>query len=463
MKKVSKEFNIRGLSGLEAFVEVSKAHGLEFPVSADTSVLKEPIHLASGKTIPNSIGIPPLEGFDGTFEGAPTETVYRRYERYARGGAGLIWYESIAISDDGRCNPLQMVMNRQTMPEIKKVLDRANDAAMEEFGRKPYNVVQLTHSGRRSVDKNFRPTPLAAAPNPYMDEHNAVDGSKGAIVIATDERIQQIVHDFIEASVLSYEAGFDAVDIKICHEYILRELLSAFTRPGKYGGSFENRTRALFEIIHGIRQRLGRKLDICVRMNAYDCIPYPYGWGMVQKEGVMEPDLTEPIRLCQMLVEEGVQLINLSTMMPRYEPYGRGMMVEHDEEGEIHPFHGVDCLLRATRDIKKAVPGGIFMCTGLSWLDVYGANVAAGGKEQGWFDIGGFGRQAFAYPDFAREILDNGKMDPKKVCLTCDHCYDFIQNYRNSGCAARDPYYVERYRKELLPLLKKKAAAQKDS
>ncbi len=324
-------------------------------------------------------------------------------------------------------------------------------------------MVQLTHSGRRSVDKNFRPTPLAAAQNPYMDDHNAVDGSKGTVVIATDEKIQQIVHDFIEASVLSYEAGFDAVDIKICHEYILRELLSAFTRPGKYGGSFENRTRALFEIIHGIRERLGRKLDICVRMNAYDCIPYPYGWGMVQEEGVMEPDLTEPIRLCQMLVEEGVQLINLSTMMPRYEPYGRGMMVEHDEEGEIHPFHGVDCLLRATRDIKKAVPGGIFMCTGLSWLDVYSANVAAGGKEQGWFDIGGFGRQAFAYPDFAQEILGSGKMDPKKVCLTCDHCYDFIQNYHNSGCAVRDPYYVERYRKELLPLLKKKAAAQKDA
>ncbi len=135
MKRVSKEFNICGLSGLEEFAETSKAHGLDFSVSADTSILKEPIHLASGKTIPNSIGIPPLEGFDGTLEGAPTETVYRRYARYARGGAGLIWYESIAISDDGRCNPLQMVMNRQTMPEIKKVLDQANAAAMEEFGR----------------------------------------------------------------------------------------------------------------------------------------------------------------------------------------------------------------------------------------------------------------------------------------------------------------------------------------
>lgn len=451
MKSVNREFQIRKIKDLAEFVRVTSEQGMHFPVSEHTEVLAAPIRLKSGKVIPNSMGIAPLEGFDGTADGAPTDKVYRRYERYARGGAGLIWYESIAISDDGRCNPCQMVMNGETVKEIKKVLEHANAAAMETHGRKPYNVVQLTHSGRRSVDKEFRPTPLAAVLNPYMDEHNAVDGSKGKITVATDEKIEEIVQGFIDAAVLAYEAGFDAVDIKICHEYILRELLSAFTRPGKYGGSFENRTRAVFEIIHGIREKLGRKLDICVRMNAYDCIPYPYGWGMVKEEGVMKPDLSEPIQLCRLLVEEGVEIINLSTMMPRYLPYGRGMMVEHDEDGEITPFHGVECLLRATHEIKSAVPGGVFMCTGLSWLDVFGANVGAGGKEQGWFDIAGFGRQAFAYPDFARDIIEKGALGKNKVCLACDLCYDFIQNYCNSGCATRDPMYTELYKKEILP------------
>lgn len=455
MKKVSREFNIRKINTPEEFVQVTEGLGLHFPMSKDMSVLAAPIVLDSGKVIPNSIGIPPLEGFDGTIDGAPTELAYRRYERYARGGAGLIWYEATAVSLDGRCNPLQMMMCRETMPEIKKVLEHANAAAVEEYGRKPYNVLQLTHSGRRSVDKNFKSRPLAAAYNPYMDAHNAVDGSKGEIVIASDEKIGEIVHDYIEAACLAYEAGFDAVDIKPCHEYIIRELLSAFTRPGRYGGSFENRTRALFEIIHGIRERLGTKLDICVRLNAYDSIPYPYGWGMVKEEGVMKPDLTEPIELCRLLVKEGVQLINLTTMMPRYVPYGRGMMVEHDADGEITPFTGTETLLNATHTIKEAVPGGIFMCTGLSWLDVFGANVAAGGKEQGWFDIAGFGRQGFAYPNFAKEILKNGGMDKNKVCLTCDMCYDFIQNYCNSGCAARDPFYTQRYREQIMPLKKK--------
>ena len=159
--------------------------------------------------------------------------------------------------------------------------------------------------------------------------------------------------------------------------------------------------------------------------------------------------------LPRLLVKEGVQLINITTMMPRYEPYGRGMMIEHDAEGEIRPFHGVDCLLRATREIKQAVPEGVFMCTGLSWLDVFGANVAAGGKEQGWFDIAGFGRQAFAYPGFANDILTRGKLDSKKVCMSCDCCYDFIQHYCNSGCAIRDPFYSARYREQILPLKKK--------
>ena len=207
-----------------------------------------------------------------------------------------------------------------------------------------------------------------------------MDGQKGELQIATDEQIELIIQQFIDGAAGS-RSGFDSVDVKVCHEYILRELLSAFTRPGKFGGSFENRTRALFDIIHGIRKKLGNSIDICVRLNAYDCIPYPYGWGMVKEEGVMKPDLEEPIKLCRMLVEEGVDLINLSTMMPRYSPYGTGLLAEHNDE-DIRPFTGVYNLLKATRDIKAAVPGGVFMCTGLTWLDRFGANVGAEARKK---------------------------------------------------------------------------------
>ena len=453
MKKVKKTFNFGSMGNVLEFKEQMHAQKIDLPAVEDVSVLKQPLML-NGKKVPNRLCIQPCEGFDGEKDGNPSELTFRRYKRYSQGGTGMIWYESFAISDDGRCNPRQVIIKDSTLPEIKRLVDESVASAKEIYGEdyRPYNILQLTHSGRRSTDENWNPTPLAACENPYMDDHNSVDGSTGPLTIATDEKIEEIVQGFIQGAVLAKKAGFDSVDIKACHEYILRELLSAFTRPGKYGGSFENRTRALFEIIDGIREKLGDTLDICVRLNAYDCVPYPYGWGMKQEEGVMEPDLTEPIRLCKMLVERGVQLIDISTMMPRYQPYGRGMMAEHEENAEIKPYESTMYLLKATRDIKAAVPGGVFVCTGLSWFEQFGANVGAGCIEEGWFDIAGFGRQGFAYPDFAREIIENGCMKRSKCCITCDKCYDLIQKgHTVAGCVIRDQeVYLPIYREKVM-------------
>jgi 2,4-dienoyl-CoA reductase-like NADH-dependent reductase (Old Yellow Enzyme family) len=450
MHKVSKPFKFANMESVDQFSAVMSEAGFPFPVSEDTSVLEQPIEI-NGKIAPNRMCIHPLEGFDGTPEGAPSDLIFRRYDRYARGGAGIIWYESITIADDGRCNPLQMIIKDSTVKEIKRLVDQSNKAAIECYGRRPYNVLQLTHSGRRSVDENWNPTPLAAVKNPYIDHHNSIDGRAGTLTIATDEKIEEIIEGFISAAVLAAEAGFDSVDVKVCHEYILRELLAAFNRPGKYGGSFENRTRALFEIIDGIRKRVGNGIDICVRLNAYDCIPYPHGWGMVKEEGVMKPDLTEPIKLCKMLVERGIELINISTMMPRYQPYGRGYLAEI-EKSDINPYAGTFSLLKATKEIKDAVPGGKFVATGLTWMEQFGANVGAGGINEGWFDIAGFGRQAFAYPDFAKDIMQEKRMKREKCCITCDKCYDLIQiGHTTTGCVIRDQeVYLPLYRQKVL-------------
>ena len=292
-----------------------------------------------------------------------------------------------------------------------------------------------------------------------MDGHTSIDGSKGKITIATDDKIEEIVRGFIDGAVLAKQCGFDAVDIKICHEYVLRELLSAFTRPGKYGGSFENRTRAVFDIIDGVHKLLGDSLDICVRLNAYDCVPYPYGWGMKKEDGVMEPDLTEPIKLCKMLVERGVHIIDLTTMMPRYKPYGRGLMAEHEDgpEAEINPYEGVYDLMKATKTIKEAVPEAYFVSTGMTWLEQFGCNVTAGAIKEGWFDIGGFGRQFMAYPDFPKDVLELGNMQRNKCCVLCDKCYDLIQiGHCQTGCVMRDQeVYLPLLRENVLSKQKK--------
>jgi 2,4-dienoyl-CoA reductase-like NADH-dependent reductase (Old Yellow Enzyme family) len=173
---------------------------------------------------------------------------------------------------------------------------------------------------------------------------------------------------------------------------------------------------------------------------------------MKKEAGVMEPDLTEPILLCRMLIERGVTLINISTMMPRYQPYGRGYMAEFEEDAQIDPYWGTYCLLKATRDIKQASPRGVFVATGLTWFEQFGGNVAAGCVEQGWFDIAGFGRQAVAYPEFARDILEKNIMVRSKCCITCDKCYDLIQKgHTITGCVIRDPeVYLPVYREKVL-------------
>ncbi len=450
MKKVSKSIRFAKLQTPDEARRALAAIGVELPVSADLSPLLRPVRIGN-KIAPNAMAVQPCEGFDGTPDGRPSDLVRRRYDRYARGGSGILWYESIAIAEDGRCNPLQMVLSPDTVGDVRDLVERTNAAALESCGEKPYNVLQLTHSGRRSVDTNWNPMPLGTVMNPYLDSHNAIDGRAGALTIATDEKIEQIVGQFIDCAELALEAGFDSVDIKLCHEYILRELLASFTRPGKYGGSFENRTRAVFEIIDGIRARVGDAIGISVRLNAYDCIPYPYGWGMVKREGVMAPDLEEPIRLCNMLVERDVRLINLSTMMPRYQPHGDGYMAEFRDGAVIDPYKGTAALLQATRDIKAGTPGGIFVATGLTWFEQFGAEIAAGCIRDGWFDVAGFGRQAMAYPDYARDIRLGG-MRREKCCITCDKCYDLIQKgHTVTGCVARDQeVYLPAYREKVM-------------
>lgn len=453
MKKVCKPYKFSTYKTNEDFTKATKEiDGIEFPISDDLSILSEPITLANGHVIPNRMVIQPLEGFDGTKEGNPSDLIFRRYKRYAEGGAGLVWYESITVADDGRCNPLQMIIKEETVPEIKRLVDESDAAAIAKFGRKPYNVLQLTHSGRRSTDAKWRSTPLAVVENPYIDHHNSIDGQSGTITFATDEKIEEIVEAFIRGAENAVKCGFDSVDVKICHEYILRELLAAYNRPGKYGGSFENRIRATMDIIHGIKERCGDKIDICVRLNAYDCLPWPHGWGMKEVEGVMEPDPTEVIKLCNILVAEGVDMINLSTMMPRYQPTGRGYLAELEEDAVIEPYKGVYALFEMTKRIKAAVPGGVFVCTGLTWLEQFGGAVAAGCIKEDWFDLAGFGRQGFAYPDFAEDIMETNTMDRKKCCVTCDKCYDLIQKgHCQTGCVIRDQeVYLPLYREHVM-------------
>ena len=408
--------------------------GLSIPLSDDISLLSDSCTVGD-KKIPNRLAAQPMEGCDGTADGRPGELTLRRYRRFAEGGAGLIWFEATAVVNEGRANPRQLYLSPDTQMDFRNLLTETLKAAEDKYGsdRRPYTVLQLTHSGRYSRP-GLEPGPIIAVKNPYLDKRLSEHSISHVI---SDEELGKLEDSFADAAVMAGEIGFDAVDIKSCHGYLNSELLTARMREGDYGGCFENRTKFLMNIIDKIQARTYGELEITLRLTGYDALPYPYGWGVNRMDSrICDP--AEPVRLVKLLSGKGLKLINISAGNPYYNPhigrpYDSGFYIPPE-----HPLAGVERMLSLSREIQQAVPCMAVVATGFSWLREFGANCAAGGVSNGWFSLAGFGRQVFAYPDFADDIVTQGGMKRKKCCIACGKCTEIMRFGGKTGCVIRD-------------------------
>ena len=424
-----RKFSYRHLNELKE--DIIQA-GVELPVSERLDILKTSLPLY-GKLLPNRLVNHPMEGCDGTSEGAPDELTFRRYERFAAGGAGLLWVEACAINHEGRGNARHLFLCRDTLPAFRKLYDRLVSSAKE-----PYTILQLTHAGRYSKPNPEATAVVAVSENPFLDPKS---NPKRRLI--SDEELECLEDKYVEVALMAKEIGFDAVDVKSCHRYLISELLSAHTREGKYGGSLENRTRFLLNVIDKIKTHVD--IDVTVRLNAYDAIPYPYGWG-TDVNGL--PASEEPRQLMQLLWEKSVRLVNITAGNPYYNPHiGRPADVCPYKAPE-HPIESAARMLRLVKEMKDAAPEMVVVGTGFSWFREFGANIAAGCIEQGWMDMAGFGRQSFAYPDFAHDIIAKGAMMREKCCITCAKCTDLMRFGSQTGCVVRDSeIYLPLWRK----------------
>lgn len=427
-----KEFNY---SNLEALIEECVKAGVNLPFSNNMEVFKNKANV-NGYVIPNSLAFHPMEGCDGKKDGSPDELTIRRYKRFARGGAGLIWFEAVAVVHEGRANPRQLWIHKENVGEFKKILNTIMDTAHEEYGEdfNPLCIMQLTHSGRFSKP-NDDFAPIIACENPYINSryHN-----EDIAHVITDEELEALEDKFVEAAVLAKEAGFHGVDVKACHRYLNSALLGAFTRKGRYGDTFEGRTRFMLNVVDKIKANLGGDFIVTARMNIYDGIPYPYGWG-VDKEDYLKVDLTEPKKLISLLYERGVRLINLTMGTPYYNPH---VNRPYDKGGYLPPEHqleGVARLINGIGEIQKTFPGLAVVGTGYSWLRQFSASLGAGVLENGMATLIGFGRESFAYPDFAKDILTKGGLEKNKCCIACGKCTEIMRaDGGTPGCVIRD-------------------------
>ncbi len=428
--------------------------GLELPLADDISILFSPIQVAR-TILPNRFAVHPLEGADSEPSGGPSDLTFRRYRRFAQIGCGLIWFEATAVTEAGRSNPRQLMIVKESKDGFKRLVEETRQEARKKFGpnRRPILILQLTHSGRFSKP--------AGKPRPVIAQHNSIlDGKMGLppeYPVMSDKELDELQEIFVSAAELARGAGFDGVDVKACHGYLISELLASFTRKeSKYGGRFENRTRFLLETSERIREGV-KGLFVTCRLNMFDSLPWPYGFGASQQEPEKE-DLTEVRALIQKLAQLGFPLLNISCGIPKHKPhYGRPFDIPllGMAPPEEHPLVGVSRLLRLTGEVQKSFPSVPMVGTGYSWLRHFFPNVAAAMVQTAKVAIIGLGRGALAYPDWLDDLAEYGVLNPRKVCTTCSRCSQLLRDGGRVGCTVRDAkIYAPEYHKVREKILK---------
>ncbi len=425
------------------------------------SPLAEPCMFGSLK-VGNRWCIHPMEGWDANADGSPSEYTLRRWKNFGVSGAKLIWGgEAAAVQEDGRANPRQTLATPSNRAGLQLLFETLSEAHAEQFGSTDGLVVglQLTHSGRFSRPWSKELAPRIAYHHPLLDAKFGIAPDDESVVW-TDADLERLVDRYVVAAQLAAEVGFQFVDIKACHGYLLHEFLSARSRPGPFGGDLAGRTRLLRSVIERIRQELP-SLHIGVRLSAFDIppfrtsrevgqpleyehlLPYDVGFGC-QADDPMEMDLSETVQLLEMLRDLGVSAANITCGSPYYSPHVQRPAAFPPSDGYLppeDPLRGVCRQIQAARHCKQAVPGLLMVGSGYSYLQDYLPHVAQALVREGWIDSVGLGRMVLSYPELPADVLQQGKLARKRVCRTFSDCTTAPRHGIISGCYPLDPYY----------------------
>lgn len=474
---------VSSIKDVKEFRDYVDSLGIVLPLDDEIIVgpqspLGQPIKLGNGRKIGNRFCIQPMEGWDGTLQGIPSELTFRRWKNFGRSGAKLIWGgEASAVLPEGRANPNQLMILDSSMGEIKHLRKALVEEHRENFGSTDdlYIGLQLTHSGRfcRPNEKN-KLEPKIAYHHPLLDEifHITADTP-----IVSDSEIEDIISAFIRAAKRTEKIGFDFVDIKHCHGYFTHELLSAVERPGNYGGTFENRTRFLREVVKGIRSEC-EDLTIGVRLSIFDFPPfrkdgdgvgkmmgyrnknnrYPYAFGG-NPEDASNILLDETIQFLELLKDLGIELVNFSAGSPYYNPHITRPAYYPPSDGykpPEDPLVGVARQINTSSKLHRAMGNMITVGSAYSYLQEFLPNVAQAAVRSQQITFVGLGRMALSYPQMPADILKGKPLAKRRICRTFSDCTTAPRKGMVSGCYPLDHFYKERPEYSRLKELKKK-------
>lgn len=464
----------------EAFLAHLTEIGVDLPFdeeiqsAAEGSPLSERVDVG-GIEVGNRFAIHPMEGWDGTRDGKPTEHTIRRWRNFGLSGAKLIWGgEAFAVQHDGRANPNQLYYADDNVEGMRELYETLVGAHREAFGENADEDLlvglQLTHSGRfsRPNDKAVL-EPKIAYHHPVLDEKFGIAGDDDSVVL-TDEEIEEMIANYVRSAKMASEIGFRFVDVKHCHGYLGHEFLSGYHRKGKYGGSFENRTRFMREIIEGIKAACPDML-IGVRLSVFDMPPFrpdpaqtgggKFGPGIPEehkkdhypafgcsKDDPLEIDLAEPIQLLELMRDElGVVMVNVSAGSPYYNPHIQRPAYFPPSDGyqpPEDPLVGCARQIEIVKQLKQAVPGLPLVGSAYTYFQEYLPNISQALVREGYVDFVGLGRMVLSYWDMPHDILSKGEVEVKRICRTFSDCTTAPRNGIISGCYPLDEYYKKR-------------------
>ena len=392
--------------------------------------------LLDGINIPNRVVLQPMEGCDCNPDGSPSELTRDKYLKAAASGAGTVWFEANAVCPEGRTNVGQMRLTEENMDSFKSLLREMRDIAEKETGIRQFFVLQLTHSGRQSI------VPMIAYRNSVYEEKRPVTDEN----IVSDEYLDTLPELYAKSALLAKEAGFDAVDVKACHGYLLAEMLSAFNRKGRYGGSFENRTKLYFNCARAVKAAVGDSMAVVARVGLSDMIAKPNGFGTTETG---ELDLSESDMLVEGLIDCGIQMLNVTIGNPYYNPhinrpFKRGAYTP-PEASEA----GLARFITVQKHLKEKFPELPVVGSGLSYYRKELMDVSENLLRDGVCDFVGYGRMWLAYPQFYADYI-NDKFDYKKCCVACSRCTELMRAKCVSGCAVFNDYYKKLYEEKVL-------------
>ncbi len=480
MERFPKIAQLRTPAGLRERLQLL---GVDFPVddvvlsAVEGSPLAAPLQIGSLR-VANRWCIHPMEGWDANRDGSPTELTLRRWERFGKSGAKLIWGgEAAAIRPDGRANPNQTMAIASNLPGLIALREKLEQAHQESFASLQGLVVglQLTHSGRYCrPNEKTKAEPRIPAHHPLLDPRVGIAPGDDS-TIWSDAELDDLVGDFVRAARLAQEAGYQFVDIKACHGYLLHEMLTARLRPGPYGGDLAGRSRLLLTAIREV-QSACPGLAIGVRLSLYDTVPfqpgepqsqpvphahllpYMHGFGC-DADDPTKLDLTEPLELIGMLQTQGVRLLNITSGSPYYTPHYQRPAAFPPTDGyppPEDPLLGVARHIDATARVKAAFPDMAIVGSGYTYLQDFLPHVGQAVVRQEMVDFVGLGRMVLSYPELPADVLGGRALARKLVCRTFSDCTSAPRNGLVSGCYPLDVFYKQRPEREMLQKIQAK-------